>query len=161
MIELIKAIQVLAEHGVDFVIVGGMAIRSHGSGYLTQDLDICYSRDRDNLKRLAMALAPLNPRPRNFPMDLPFIWDESTIRNGTNFTLQTSICDIDLLGEVAGIGAYAEVSAQSVHISVGETDVKVLSIEGPIKAKTTAGRLKDAAGLQELEALKQALSDED
>ena len=161
MIELIKAILILAENAVDFVIIGGMAIRSHGSGYLTQDLDICYSRESENLKRLAKALAPLNPRPRNFPDELPFIWDDSTIRNGTNFTLQTSICDIDLLGEVPGIGSYAEVCAESVLITVGGNKVKVLSIEGLIKAKTTAGRAKDLAGLQELEALRQALSEED
>jgi len=37
MISLYKAINILAAAKVDFVVIGGMALRSHGSGYLTQD----------------------------------------------------------------------------------------------------------------------------
>lgn len=161
MIKLVDAVVLLAKNHVDFVVVGGMAIRSHGSGYLTQDLDICYSRGKENLNRLADTLAPFNPRPRNFPEGLPFVWDAATLNNGFNFTLQTSLCDIDLLGEVPGIGSYVEALNDSVKIDLEGFDVHVLSIDGLIKAKETAGRLKDAAGLQELYALKQALSDED
>jgi predicted nucleotidyltransferase len=161
MIKLVDAIVVLAGNGVDFVVVGGMAIRSHGSSYLTEDLDICYSREDANLQRLATSLRPLNPRPRNFPDDLPFIWDESTLRNATHFTLTTSIGNIDLLGEVSGIGGYREVFAESVAIQIENVEVRILSIDGLIKAKTAAGRPKDIPGLKELEALKQALEDED
>ena len=160
MIELIRAITILVENDVEFVVIGGMAIRSHGSGYLTQDLDICYSRSAENLKNLAKALAPLNPRPRNFPAELPFIWDDTTLRNSTNFTLETGLCDIDLLAEVPGLGAYPEVVAESVQIQVDGRPVNVLSIDGLIKAKTTTGREKDIPGLKELEALKQALEED-
>ncbi len=43
---LVEAIITLAKHEVDFVVIGGMAIRSHGSSYITQDLDVCYSREK-------------------------------------------------------------------------------------------------------------------
>jgi len=33
----------LVANRVDFVVVGGIAMIAHGSGRLTQDLDICYS----------------------------------------------------------------------------------------------------------------------
>lgn len=161
MIRLVDAILMLARDGVDFVVVGGMAIRSHGSSYLTEDLDICYSREEANLRRLAASLRPLNPRPRNFPDDLPFICDESTLRNATNLTLNTSIGNLALPGEVPGIGSYREVLAESVGIQIENMEVRILSIDGLIKAKTAAGRAKDIPGLKELEALKQALEDED
>jgi hypothetical protein len=161
MISLFQAAKLLAEADVEFVIVGGLALRSHGSGYLTQDLDLCYSRTRKNLERLADALRPLNPRPRGFPDELPFVWDWSTLQNGTNFTFKTSLCDIDLLGEVAGIGDFNEVFRQSVIVDFDGTPVRVLSIDGLIKAKETAGRLKDQAGLKELYALRDAMMDED
>ncbi|MGH7785094.1 MAG: hypothetical protein ACREO5_14800, partial [Candidatus Binatia bacterium] len=140
MIHLLEAVQILAKAGVDFVVVGGMAVRSHGSAYLTQDLDICYSRTRKNLERIADALRPLSPRPRGFANNLPFVWDWSTIQNGTNFTFKTSLCDIDLLAEVSGIGSYDDVLRESVLVDLEGTQVRILSIEGLIKAKETAGR---------------------
>ena len=156
MIQLFEAVQILARADVEFVIVGGVALRSHGSAYLTQDLDICYSRSRTNLERITDALRPLKPRPRGFPEDLPFIWDWSTLQNGTNFTFATSLCDIDLLGEVAGIGTYDDVLEQSIEVDLEGSSINILSIDGLIKAKETAGRPKDEAGLRELYALREA-----
>lgn len=161
MSQLVEAIITLAQNKVDFVVVGGMAIRSHGSSYLTQELDICYSRERENLKRIADALAPLKPRPRGIPDDLPFVWDVATLYNGTNFTFDTTLGNIDLLGEVKGVGTFHDAVNDSVEIDIGGNEVRILSIDGLIRAKTEAGREKDIPGLKELYALKQAFSDED
>lgn len=161
MIKVTEAIRALAENQVDFVVVGGMAIRGHGSSYLTQDLDICYSRRRTNLKKIAKSLYQFKPRPRGFPENLPFIWDEQTLQNGATFTLETTIGDIDLLAEVSGVGTYADVFNESVTISLFGFEVKVLSIKGLIKAKRAAGRTKDLLVLPELEALQEALNQED
>lgn len=157
MIKATEAIQALAKNRVDFVVVGGMAIRGHGSSYLTQDLDICYLRERANLKRIAEALAPFKPRLRGFPKDLPFVWDERTLQNGALFTLETTIGDIDLLAEVSGVGTFEQVLAESVNITLYGYEVKVLSIAGLIKAKRAAGRVKDLLVLPELEALQESL----
>ena len=46
---LVEAIITLAKNKVDCVVIGGMAIRSHGSSYATQDLDGCCSREKTNL----------------------------------------------------------------------------------------------------------------
>ena len=42
----------LTESEVKFIVVGGMAMVSHGSAYVTADLDICYERSDGNLKAL-------------------------------------------------------------------------------------------------------------
>lgn len=159
MIKATEVIQALAKNEVVFVVVGGIAIRGHGSSYLTQDLDVCYSRRRDNLKKLAATLAPFNPRPRGFPANLPFIWDEQTLQNGATFTLETSIGDIDLLAEVSGVGTFEDVFNESVSMNLYGFEVRVLSIEGLIKAKRAAGRTKDLLVLPELEALKEAFDE--
>src|SRR5919199_3323078 len=109
MIQIEPTLRLLIQHQVEFVIVGGVAISAHGSSYLTYDLDVCHARTRENLTRLAAALAPFHPRPRNFPADLPFVWDEQTLGQGTNFTLTTDLGNVDLLGEVKGVGDYREV----------------------------------------------------
>jgi hypothetical protein len=92
---------------------------------------------------------------------LPYIFDESTLLNATNFTFQTDIGDIDLLGEVAGVGNYEAVENESVIMELFDFDVKVLSLNGLIKAKRAAGRPKDLLVLPELEALKELLEEEE
>jgi hypothetical protein len=63
---------------------------------------------RANQDRLATALAPLHARLRGAPPDLPFVLDARTLRSGLNFTLRTDAGDLDLFGELAGVGTYAE-----------------------------------------------------
>lgn len=99
MVEFEPAIKSLTEAEVEFVIVGGVAISVHSSGYVTKDLDFCYRRTTENLKKIISAFARFNPRLRGFPKELPFVWDERTLLNGTNFTLETMIGEIDMLGE--------------------------------------------------------------
>ena len=150
----------LVEHRAAFVIVGGVAIIAHGVPYATFDLDFCYARTPENLKKIVAALASFKPRLRDFPKDLPFFGDEKTLQNETNFTLATEIGDIDLLGEIAGVGSYAEVFANSIELNLFGDDVRVLSLDDLIKAKKAAARPKDLFILPQLEALQEALSDE-
>lgn len=159
MIQVEPTLRLLIEHQVEFVIVGGVAISAHGSSYLTYDLNVAYARTRDNLKRLAAALAPYHPRPRDFPADLPFVWDEQTLRQGTNFTLTTDLGNLDLLGEVKGLGDFDRVRAQSVVLTLFGMKCRVLSLDALIIAKRAAGRTKDLLALPELEALREVLKE--
>lgn len=70
-----------------------------------------------------------------------------------NFTLTTEVGDVDILGEVTGIGTYEQIVAFSEHIEIFEVSCKVLTLEGLIKAKRAVGRAKDLKLLPELEAL--------
>lgn len=158
MIKIKPVIQALASAEVDFVIIGGIAIHAYSSAYLTDDFDFCYSRATENLKRIIQALSPFDPRFRHFPKNLPFVWDERTLLNGTNFTLETKIGDIDMLGEVAGVGDYHIVKENSELMAFYGFEVFVLSIDALIKAKKAAGRTKDLLILPELEGLKDLIS---
>lgn len=159
MVEFEPALKSLTKEEVDFVVVGGLAISTHSTGYITTDLDFCYLRTKENIKKIVAALSPFNPRLRYFPEELPFVWDERTLQNGTNFTLVTSIGDIDLLGEVAGIGDYEEVKKESVVDILYGCELRILTLNGLIKAKRAAGRTKDLLVLPELEALQELLSE--
>lgn len=156
MISLRETFRKLVRNGVDFVVVGGVAATLHGSATATFDLDICYSRTTDNLERLANALADLSPRLRGAPPGLPFLWDCETLRRGFNFTLTTGFGDIDILGDIAGVGSFDEVKAASQTIEAFGLRLAVLSLEALIRAKRAAGRDKDLRAIPELEALKEA-----
>src|SRR5580700_3192860 len=106
----------LWRHEVAFIVVGGAAAIAHGSARLTQDLDIVYLRSVANLDRLVAALAEYKPYLRGVPAGLPFIWDRGTLARGLNFTLVTSLGDIDLLGEIPGGGTYEDLSADAVEL---------------------------------------------
>ena len=155
MIDFERNLSVLREGGVEFVVIGGFAMYSRGSSYLTRDLDICYERSQDNIHLLVKALAPYHPRLRGAPKSLPFFFDKQTISHGLNFTLTTDLGDLDLLGEVSGIGQYKEVLAQSTTLELFGQSCQVLSLEGLIAAKRAAGRPRDLAVLPELEALRE------
>jgi hypothetical protein len=156
VIELRLAIEALAHHEVEFIIVGGVAMNLHGSAHVTFDLDICYNRRRRaNLKRVVAALAPYHPRLRGLPENLPSAWDEQTLKSGTNFTLTTDLGDIDLLGEIAGVGNYPDALTGSVTVPLYGIECRILTLDSLIASKRAAGRTKDLLVLPELEALRE------
>ena len=140
---------------VRFILVGGMAAIAHGATRLTQDVDIVYARDSENLRRLAEALRPYQPYLRGVPQGLPFIWDEETLRRGLNFTLTTKIGDLDLLGEIVGGGGFTALEKHSIILDVFEMPCPCLGLTKLIEVKRAAGRPKDLEAIAELEIIAQ------
>ena len=151
--DLKRILKQLTNFEVEFVVIGGVAAAAQGSVRPTFDLDICYRRTPENLERLAEALAPLHPKLRDVPNDVPFQWDARTLASGLNFTLQTDAGAVDLLGEVTGLGTYDQVLAASEIMELYGMPVRVLTLEGLIAAKRATGRPRDQEHLLELEAL--------
>ena len=75
---------------------------------------------------------------------------------GLNFTLTTDVGDIDLMGEVAGVGDYAAALAASERVELFGATFDVLTLDALIASKRAAGRPKDLLVLPELEALREA-----
>lgn len=113
---ILELLELLARAEVRYIVVGGVAGTLHGAARLTQDLDVVYDRNPENLKRLARALDPLTPYPRGAPPDLPFRWGVQTLQNGLNFTLQTSLGGLDLLGEIAGGGSFDDLEPHAIDL---------------------------------------------
>lgn len=155
MNKFLAVLKRLYDAGVNFVVVGGYAARLHGSAYLTQDLDICYERTSENLKRLVAALSSLNPRLRGAPEGMPFILDERTLSQGMNFTLTTDLIDLDLLGELSGVGQFPQIAKEAMEIEIGGVTYKVASLGTLIRSKRAAARPKDLNVVPELEALEE------
>lgn len=138
-----RILRQLTSSDVEFVVIGGVAAAAQGSVRATYDLDLCYRRTPENLERLTDALAPLRPRLREAPEDLPFQWDARTLERGLNFALQTDAGAVDLLGEVAGLGSYEQVLTSSEVLELYGMSVHVLTLEGLIAAKHAAGQPRD------------------
>jgi hypothetical protein len=147
-------VEALVRERVDYVIIGAVALIAHGGSRVTVDLDLCYGRDQENLERLARGVVPFHPRLRGAPPELPFFFDSRTLRSGLNFTLTTDAGDLDLLGEVAGVGGYAECRADAASISLYGHDVAILGLDTLERSKRAAGRAKDLLDLAEIAVLK-------
>lgn len=157
MTPLERLLAVLHKAQVEYIIVGGVAARAHGSARLTDDLDISYARNPANLARVVTALAPLRPYLRGAPPGLPFAWSAATLRMGLNFTLTTTAGSIDLLGEIVGGGEYEDLLPHTLTITLFGRDVRLLDLPCLIRVKRAAGRPKDLEVVAELEALQEEI----
>jgi hypothetical protein len=155
MTDFAALLSTLGKHGVDFIVIGGAAAIAHGSSRLTQDLDVVYGRDPANMERLVRALAELRPYLRGAPPGLPFTWDAATVTRGLNFTLVTTLGDIDLLGEIPGGGGFRELRDGAIRLNVFGTECLCLSLPQLLRAKIAAGRPKDLEAIAELEAIRE------
>lgn len=148
-----EPLKLLGQYEIECVIIGGVASTLYGSPILTNDLDVCYARNAGNLEKLATALQSVNAKLRNAPPDLPFLLDANTLRHGLNFTFTSEVGNLDLLGEVRGVGFYEDVVAEAVTYELFGSLFPVIELKRLIVAKRTAGRPKDLIAVVELEAL--------
>jgi hypothetical protein len=148
-----RLLAALADGGVEFIVVGGLAAVAHGAARLTQDVDVVYSRSAGNIRRLVKAMTPLTPYLRGAPRGLPFNLDEETMRRGLNFTLTTVAGDIDLLGEIVGGGGFEDLKSHTVSITLFGKVCLCLDLPTLIRVKRAAGRARDLEAISELEAL--------
>ncbi len=154
MIDFEAALRALASEGVQFIVVGGAAATAHGSARLTQDLDVVYERSQTNIARLVHALGPFSPYLRGAPPGLPFRFDEETVKHGLNFTLTTSVGDLDVLGEIAGGGTYQALESHTKRLALFGVECLVLGLPKLIEVKRAAGRAKDLEAIAELEEIR-------
>jgi hypothetical protein len=156
-----RLIRVLLEHGVAFVVVGGVAANLLGSPTVTQDLDVCYERSRANLEALAAALRALGARQRGVEPDLALPPDARTLLLGDSFTLATDAGPLDCLGTPSGTGGYADLARKAARFRLGELEFPVVSLDDLIRMKRASGRPKDRIELEVLGALRDELDGEE
>ena len=145
-------LQTLQEHGVAFIVVGGVAAVLHGAPLTTFDLDLVHSRTPENLDRLVAALSDLGAFYRGHG-DKRILPRSSHLRSDGHHLLMTDAGPLDLLG-VVGLGETFEslVSRTVVVLAGGELQIRVVDLDTLIELKEHAGRDKDLAALPVLRA---------
>jgi len=153
------ALSRLLAHEVDFVLIGGLAARLHGSPTVTDDLDICHSKERPNLERLAACLSEMNARLRlpdpDERVDVKLDW--RLLHAADNFTFVTDFGPLDCLALPAGIESYEELVSRAMLMELDGVRIRVASLDDLMAMKEAAGRRKDLIELEILAALKEEL----
>lgn len=144
----------LTTRGVDYVVIGGIAAILHGSAQATYDLDICYATDDGNLNALADVLAGLGARLKGVEEPVPFVPDAATLRRVELLTMVTGEGELDVLARPAGSPGYETLRRNADRFDLDGFSVLVASVDDLIGMKQAAGRQKDLAAIEELEAIK-------
>lgn len=143
-------LRTLAVGGVDFVVVGGVAVVVQALPRYTKDLDIAYATDPGNLEALGAVLAAVGARLRGIDEDLPFVADARTLRQTRILTLETSQGSLDLLVDPPGAPPYDKLRDRADRIDLDGVTVAVASIDDLIAMKQAAGRPQDLADIEAL-----------
>jgi len=145
-----RIIELLEQHGVEYVVVGGVAAVLQGAPVTTFDLDALFKVDPQNIDRLLIVLADLGARFRERPDLQP---TQKDLAAGKHVLLATDSGPFDLLGVIGSGKRYEDVAGSATPMSIGDRTIKVLSIESLIEDKKAMGRNKDLVAIGMLEAL--------
>ena len=144
----------LTLHGVDFVLIGGVAAVLHGSERNTFDLDICPAQDQGNLDALGKALLDIDARLRGVDEDVPFVPDGRMLRGMQILTLDTSMGPLDVLTRPDGSPPYKSLRGRATRLDIGPASILVASIDDLLEMKRAVDRPKDREDVERLEAIK-------
>jgi hypothetical protein len=144
-------VRALIDEGVDFVIVGGIAVVLQAMPRFTKDLDICYALAQENLDALGRVLVALKARLRGVSEDVPFVPDGRMLRHTQIVCLTTPSGDIDLIVNPDGAPGYDALRRRADLMELAGRTVRVASIEDMLAMKRAAGRPQDLVDLESLE----------
>jgi len=141
-------LRALAVHGVEHILIGGVAALVHGATRVTVDADVVPEPSQENLNRLLAALRSIGaavfvPAER-LRMEASQPWEAEA----WHFT--TSHGPLDVVMRGAGVGGHAEHAGRCVPMSLFGLQVLVAGIDDLIAAKQSLGREKDLSVLAEL-----------
>jgi hypothetical protein len=148
------ALRVLAQHHVEFLVVGGVGAALAGALIATADLDVLYRRTRENAQRLAQALRAMDAIYRD-PAGRRVEPDASRLLQFRISLLVTRFGYVDALAEIGPRLGYDDLVGRSSEIELQDFRVRSLDLEAIIETKEFSDRPKDRAVLDVLrEALR-------
>jgi predicted nucleotidyltransferase len=140
-------LRILTEHGVDFLVVGGVGAVLQGAALSTFDLDIVHSTEPANIARLLAALEDLDAYDRAQP-DRRLRPRQTHLSSPGHQLLMTRFGPLDVLGTIGNGRRYQDLLPQAAEMMIGEgIRIRVLNLETQIAVKEEIGQEKDIAAL--------------
>lgn len=147
-----RLLRTLADHRVEFYVIGAVAAWLQGNPGVTLDLDVMPRRELDNADRLAVALNALAARPRGGDMAVEL--EGADFLGWKTQSFDTDAGPIDVVPQAAAIGGYENVA--TVELPLGDFSIRAITIDEVIASKEAVGRPKDTAALPALYATREA-----
>lgn len=144
-----RILRTLGEHAVDYVLVGGLAVQTHGHMRTTVDVDIVPHPDPANLERLAAALHALGARVLN-PGNEGAAINGRMLPRATLWQFATRHGAIDVLHDAPGAPPYTQFRRRVLEVHLGDLEVAVAGRDDLISMKRASGRPVDRDDLAAL-----------
>lgn len=161
-LDLTAIVGALIDHAVEFLLIGGLAVQTHGNPRLTLDVDILPNPAEANMAKLAEALRALeatarDDRGRALSLDLSH---PSSLAVG-NYFLRTKYGPLDLFnGPRPDLKRYRRLDANAIEAPIAEGVVRVIGLDDLIRMKREAGRDKDLRDIAALTAAQRLMSED-
>jgi predicted nucleotidyltransferase len=146
----------LNQIGIDYLVVGGLAVNFHGIPRMTYDIDLMILLEPENILKLVSELTLWGYRPK-IPIDPRDLADE-TKRNSwvhekgmkaLNFYSETlPIGEIDIV--INSPIPYEELRSRAIRVELQDEKIPTVSIHDLIELKLRAGRKQDLADVEHL-----------
>lgn len=150
----------LAQHQVQYVLIGGLAVSMHGIERATMDIDITIAMNPDNQENLVVwakssGLKPQLPVPLESLRDIDLLKQWHREKNLVAFALTTP--------EIAGVTIdillfpavdFIDMQQRAAHFMIDQVEIPVASIEDLISLKQAAGRAIDLSDIDHLKRLR-------
>lgn len=149
-LDLKELFRVLNEHGVDYLIIGGVAAQVHGRRRTTKDLDLTPAPEAENFERLAAALVALDAHPTELGPNAPTPSADQLRLAPVVPPLTTRHGELHILNEVPGAGEYTGMHGRALQIDLDGIAMRIVSVDDLIRMKRTVGRPSD---IEDIEAL--------
>ena len=143
-----KLLGLLADGGVRFVLVGGVAVTLHGYVRLTEDIDVLIERTPGNVGRFLDTLADYG---EGFAKELSpedFSDEEGAIR----IVEESEMSQINVFTRISGL-VYEELAADAEVFELGGREILYASKAALIRLKSSSVREKDQLDVAALERL--------
>jgi hypothetical protein len=134
----------LADVGVDFVVVGAYALALHGAPRASGDIDVFVRPSPSNAERVVQALAQFGA-----PLQSAGVTAADLAQPGAVYQIGLPPRRIDLLTEISGV-SFDEAWASRIETEVERRIVPFIGRDALLKNKQAAGRPKDLADIARL-----------
>jgi predicted nucleotidyltransferase len=148
--DLTALLRALSEAGVEFVVVGGVAVAAHEYVRATEDVDLVPAPDHGNLDRLANVLVTLEGRlTLNAERAIGDV-ERQALLQGRNLSVSTKHGDLDVIQRLPGVPSYDTLRADAIRVEIDDLKLTVCSREHLMSMKRARGAPIDIADLERL-----------
>jgi hypothetical protein len=143
----------LGEAGAEFIVIGGLALGARGVVRATKDVDVVVSPDPQNLKLVAeVAVAAGGHVQRGETLLGSAFSIAAALAGGDQVAIETDLGRLDIVQGLEGVPSYAELRTGASEAEVLGVTVAVCSVDDLRAMKRAAGRTRDLADLEDLDA---------
>ena len=143
----------LADADVRFVVVGGLALNAWGVMRGTKDVDVVIATDSDNIRRVAEIAVAANGHVQQGEAFLGTSFSiAAALAGGEQVAIETDLGRLDVVQGLDGVPTFDDLRSRAAEAEILGSKVWVCSREDLRAMKQAAGRTRDLADLEDLDA---------